>query len=194
MGKRREHTPLTEEQKELIETHIDLVRPIAIGFTPRGAIWGYGLEELIAEGRLALVIAVQNYKPDNPVPFEAYARSSIRGSIKNFFRDRARIIRLPRLELLRIKDTGGQEDSILSLEYSPIGDPEVTIETIVGVDMDYSIHDVSEFLDRLSPEEQQVINYRMAGLSQREIAQRMELSQMTISRMIQRIGKKYLQQ
>lgn len=86
----------SEEEKsklnnEIIEGYLKLVLYIAnkhIGL-------GMDLEDLIAEGNLALIKAIKSFDWSKDNKFITYATSSIRGEILNALNNNSRIIRLP---------------------------------------------------------------------------------------------------
>jgi RNA polymerase sigma factor (sigma-70 family) len=73
-------------------TYLGLVRGIASRYQ------GYGLpfDDLVQEGSLGLLEAIDRYEPSRGLDFPAYARFRVRRAIRNALTDEARIIRLPR--------------------------------------------------------------------------------------------------
>ncbi len=99
-----ENEALTDSQTELVESHLDLVQQIGRRF--------YGTSftraDLEGEGLKGLIWAAINFNPRIGAPFEAYARSCIRGSMTDALRDRDRMIRPIRKDSparAKVKDT-----------------------------------------------------------------------------------------
>lgn len=76
---------------KLIEKHLRLVSSIAIKYSH----CGIPLEDLISEGYIGLIRAVDYYEPKKNVKFSTYASFWIRRSILNALLDQRSLIRLP---------------------------------------------------------------------------------------------------
>lgn len=76
----------------LLENELQLVRKVATRY--RGA--GLPYDDLVQEGAIGLLEAIERYDPDFGVPFESYARFRIHRAIRNALTDRARLVRLPK--------------------------------------------------------------------------------------------------
>lgn len=79
-------------QTELCERYGGLVRGIAA----RYANPGVEVEELRQVGYVGLVLAIQRFDPERGIEFTAFARPTITGEIRRYFRDKRRWVRLPR--------------------------------------------------------------------------------------------------
>ncbi len=91
---------------EVVEGHLDLVVRVArhyLGF-------GLPLEDLIQEGNMGLLAAIEGFDPDRGVPFPAYAVGWIRQAICRAISVQTRTIRIP-LEALGLRR---RADSVLS--------------------------------------------------------------------------------
>jgi RNA polymerase primary sigma factor len=75
-----------------IEKYLPLVRAIAARY--RGA--GLPYDDLVQEGSIGLLEAIDRYDPRYDVPFESYARFRIHRAIRNALTERARLVRLPK--------------------------------------------------------------------------------------------------
>jgi RNA polymerase sigma factor (sigma-70 family) len=69
-----------------------MVRRIASGYQELGM----PLEDLIQEGTVGLLEAIDQYDPRRGASFESFARFRIRRAIRNALTDKARLIRLPK--------------------------------------------------------------------------------------------------
>ena len=75
----------------LICQHLDLVQAIARRFSGLGE----ATEDLVQEGTMGLINAVDWYDPRRAVKFTTYATHLIVGQIQHYLRDRGRLIRQP---------------------------------------------------------------------------------------------------
>ena len=100
-------SPTPRKLSRLVEEHIGLVRTVAHRYHYRCP--GY-LEDLIQEGSLGLVKAIQNFDCTKKYKFSSYAVAMIRGYITHYIRDRGAMIRVPRAwdsvrtKFLRMRD------------------------------------------------------------------------------------------
>jgi RNA polymerase sigma-B factor len=81
-------------------SQLGLARSLALRYRDRGE----PLEDLVQVANLALVMAVQRYRPEEGVPFAAFAVPTITGELRRHFRDRGWNVRPPRrLQELRAR-------------------------------------------------------------------------------------------
>jgi RNA polymerase sigma-B factor len=76
----------------LIERHLGFVEMLARKFLDRGE----PLEDLVQQGVIGLIHAVDRFDPERGVQFETYAASLILGELKRYFRDRSWSLKVPR--------------------------------------------------------------------------------------------------
>jgi RNA polymerase sigma-B factor len=74
------------------------------------------IEDLRQVGYVGLVLAVQRFDPDRGYEFSAFARPTVQGEIRRYFRDKRRWIRLPR-RLQEIKADLRQATDVLTQEF-----------------------------------------------------------------------------
>lgn len=74
------------------DAYLPLVRKIAARY--RGA--GLPYDDLVQEGSIGLLEAIERFDPSFGVPFESFARFRIHRSIRNALTERARLVRLPK--------------------------------------------------------------------------------------------------
>jgi len=79
-------------RSQLIERHLPLVKTLARKFDNRGE----PLEDLIQQGTIGLIHAVDRYDPERGSKFATYATTTIVGEIKRYFRDRKWALKVPR--------------------------------------------------------------------------------------------------
>lgn len=210
-----------EYRDRLVEAHLYIAEIVARKFSGRGVDY----DDLYQVAALALVKAVERFSPDRGVKLASFVTPSMVGEVKNYFRDRSRLIRPPRkaAELLRMVEkareeltlalhrspriseiaehTGLTEDAVLealevgalqpvSLDQTAVSDEEDTpLANIIGVEeTGYAEFETADLLRRsmeaLTPKQREVIRLRFfENLSQREVAQRTGVSQMSVSRM-----------
>ncbi|TRY44294.1 sigma-70 family RNA polymerase sigma factor [Geobacillus sp. LEMMJ02] len=187
-------------------------------------------EDLFQIGRLSFLRLLDHYNPKQGTSFESYAMKSLIGYMKNYLRDKAWYIQVPR----KVKEKGSKvqqaiDELTVKLERSPTIDEiaghlglsvEETIEILAGrdhyqaVSLDAPVQDgekdaatIGEFvadeaneiesliermdleqaIGKLSEQERIVIDavFRR-GETQRSLAERLGVSQMTISRIQKR--------
>lgn len=205
----------------VFESFLPLVGMVARRFCGRGVEY----DDLYQVGSLALFKALERFDPEKGVKFVTFATPTIVGEIKNYFRDRSRLISLPRRSGMLIKQLERAKDTLTrELERMPTAQEladyveqpiELVLETLemqgavnpISLDMsasnedeDLSLHNALGFEDKgyheveqkdliqwslsqLSETERSIILERFFNSrSQREVAELMGVSQMTISR------------
>lgn len=76
----------------LVESQLGLVRSVASHYRELGLPF----DDLVQEGSLGLLDAIDRYDPRQGLTFESYARFRVRRAIRNALTDQARLIRLPK--------------------------------------------------------------------------------------------------
>lgn len=76
----------------LVELHLPLLRSLALRYRD----FGLPLDDLVQEGAIGLLEAIERYDPARGAPFEPYARFRIRRAMRNALTNQARLIRLPK--------------------------------------------------------------------------------------------------
>jgi len=100
-----------ELRERLVEQFPNLVESIARRFVNTGE----PLDDLIQEGYIGLLNAIDLYKPDKGTKFSTYATHFIIGQIKHYLRDRGKMIKVPawvqelHQKLTRIVDSLSQQ-------------------------------------------------------------------------------------
>lgn len=79
-------------QAELVARFTGLVRGIASTYANPAV----DVEELTSVGYLGLMYAIKRFDPEHGADFAAFARPTVQGEIRRYFRDKRRWIRLPR--------------------------------------------------------------------------------------------------
>jgi len=86
----------------LVQCYLPLVRAVASRYRD----YGLPLDDLVQEGSIGLLEAIDHYDAGRGASFEAYARFRVRRAIRNALTDQARVIRLPKqvVERRRVLD------------------------------------------------------------------------------------------
>lgn len=209
-----------EYRDRLVEAHLYIAEIVARKFSGRGV----DFDDLYQVAALALVKAIERYDPDRGVKLASFVTPGMVGEVKNYFRDKARIIRPPRRagELARIVENArealfqqlhrsptveeiadhvslSEEEVIEGLEAAasqPVSldmqtsteDEDLSLANVLGADeKGFSEFETADMLKRgmkkLNEQQREIIYLRFfENLSQREVAQRIGVSQMSVSR------------
>ena len=212
--------PTPEIREKLVEAHLYIAEIIARKFSGRGVDY----DDLYQVAALALFKAAGRFDPSRGIKFASFVTPSMVGEVRNYFRDKARAIRMPRrgvemmCDIEHAKETLIQklgrmprsdelaealnvsEDMVLealeigsfgmvSLDAVPEdGDNAPSLEAFLGMeDPEYAQIERSDAVRRamsaLSERQNNILRMRyFEEMSQRDIAERLHLSQMTISR------------
>ena len=211
----------TAIRDRVVEAHLYIASIIARRFSGRGVDY----DDLYQVASLSLLKSIERFDPDRGVKFASFVTPTMVGEVKNYFRDRSRLIRLPRRgsELVRTVEAA-RDDLQVELQRQPTAEElaervGVPLEDVLeALEMRGAIAPVS--LDTLPPEDdesaplsvflgqedggfaefekndmlaramqaldarqREVIRLRFfEGKGQREAAQEIGVSQMTVSR------------
>lgn len=161
----------------LVTDNINLVHHIAKNY--RGI---YDYEDLVQEGTIGLIKAAKKFDPSLNIKFSCYAIPSIRGEILHFIRDKANIIKPRR---------GEKAASVLSLDrqLENLDSPVALIDTIAASEKvaDPELELVREFIKTLPEKEQLLLRMRLNGADKKVIADKLNVSAMTVTRHLTRL-------
>jgi len=79
-------------REQLILMHRSLVMYLARRFADRGE----GMDDVIQQGMIGLIYALDHFDPERGVRFATFATPTIIGEIRRYFRDKSRGVRVPR--------------------------------------------------------------------------------------------------
>ena len=208
-------------RERIVEDNLYIAQIIAKRFSGRGVEY----DDLYQVASLSLFKSIERFDPDRGVKFASFVTPTMVGEVKNYFRDRSRLIRLPRrggelvraveaardalqVELQRqptaeeLADRAGVplEDVLEALEMrgaiSPVSldtlpsedDENAPLSAFLGQEdrgfADFEKNDMlRRAIDQLDERQREVIRLRFfEGKGQREVAQHIGVSQMTVSR------------
>lgn len=154
-----------EARQELIKAYLLLVFKLAFSFHPDHPL----AMDLVQEGTIGLLEAVENYQPEREVHFSLYARHRIKGRMLNFLAENKAL-------------------PVFSLD-QPINDSEeesvAWIETLAGeetalsqqVENNLITQRVLQTMEKLPPKEQEIIQAMyLDGGEAKKVAKEMEIS------------------
>ncbi len=211
---------------KIVETYLPLVEYVA----KKIAFNRDDLEDLIQVGTIGLLRSVERFEPAKEVDFSTFATPNIIGEIKHYFRDKRRILKVPRKlqeqyskikRFIREAQLAGQSPTVPEIATALEMTVEGVIEsieawqtsTVISLDSpayssssrgdgstqtlldslggehkeDAMLNRITlrDAMSKLDRRERKIIFLRFyRGLSQNEIAERMKLSQMHISRLL----------
>lgn len=128
-----------QRQRQLdavVLSQLGLARSIALRYRDRGE----PAEDLMQVASMALVMAVQRYRPEHGVSFAAFAVPTVTGELRRHFRDRGWDVRPPR----RVQELRGQVQAAAA-ELSQVLGRAPTHNEIAGR-LDVDVHEVLETL------------------------------------------------
>jgi RNA polymerase sigma factor (sigma-70 family) len=158
---------------KLVEDHLGLVYYIVHRYYPRFI----GDEDLISEGFVALCQAAQVHN-ENKGKFSTYACTAILNRIRKYFRSEMKHKETSSLDF-EIKDSDGHS---------------ATMHELIADEDSYKPFDMVErdlFVDSLDEREQAVVALVNEGCSQSEIAEKLNIGQATVSRVVTRVKAKW---
>lgn len=222
-GRRLQRRTALARRNRLVESHRELVRPLAVHY---GRCTPEPVEDLIQVGLMGLIRAAELFDTSQGTPFEAFARPHIRGAILHHLRDCAQAVRLPRrqaelleklLRLQRQHELDGHAGELnrrlealgldgtqaalllrqrrlnrplaLLAEHEELLDASALPGAEATEDGDPLLPEggAAPLLARLPERERLVVEQVvLAGLSYRELARRLEVSPMTVQRLLRR--------
>lgn len=109
----------------LIAHHLPDVR--AIAFRYRG--FGLSMDDLVQEGAVGLIEAIDRYDEQRGMDFDVYARFRIRRAIRNALTDQSRLIRLPKQVVERRRAIERAESAIANATGRIATPSELAMET-----------------------------------------------------------------
>ena len=170
----------SEALERLLRDYGRMVRAEAHMFTLRGA----EIEDMIQEGMLALLSAIESFSPQKGVPFPAYARLCVERRLRSFLRSASARKHEPLTQAVSL-DKPSFED-LKSYPYvSCISDPEAFI-----IGREEHKETLERLFDLLSHFEAQVLQLYLYGLSYDEIARKMGKSRKSVCNAMQRVHQK----
>jgi len=178
-------------RNSLVMRHMGLVYQIANKYA---VLIQDSLDDLIQEGCLGLIRAIERFRPDYGVQFSTYAYPVISGTIKNYLRDRRRLLGMSRWEHNEDSEFGAHD--AFTAEGEELFAPE-SLESLVGpVEEDFTEQVVERMLaknllGRLPLLERRIVqHFFYDDLTQREVARMVARSTSRISRILRQALEK----
>jgi RNA polymerase sigma factor (sigma-70 family) len=109
----------------LVVCHLAMVRGVASRYRDLGLPF----DDLVQEGALGLLEAIDRYDPSRRVAFETYARFRVRRAIRNALTERSRLVRLPKHIVERRRVIAGAEPTLAATIGRPPTPAELAVET-----------------------------------------------------------------
>jgi RNA polymerase sigma-B factor len=212
-------------RNQLAEKYLFIAEIMAKKYANKGVDY----DDLMQTSSLALLKAIDRYDVDKGVKFSTFATPSVIGEIKNYFRDKSRLINPGRKNnqlIMKIKGAAAElyaknnkepslkeiaeyinEDletvieameytsSVISLDASMEDNETSLYEVIPDSKNIFEIIDDKDALDnairKLSDDERRLLDMRYnKNMSQTKVAEKMNVSQMFVSRLERKIIKK----
>jgi RNA polymerase sigma factor (sigma-70 family) len=139
-------------------------------------------EDLVQEGTIGLIKAAKRFDPSLGNKFSTYAIPYIRGEILHFIRDKTFALKHPR---------GEKPIPVLSLNHC-LSDLDSSIEFLDTVASPEKLADpqlelLQEFIKTLPEKEQLLLRMRLGGADRKVIAEKLNVSAMTVTRHLTRL-------
>lgn len=141
---------------------------------------GYSNEDLVQEGALALMRAIQKYDPDKGIRFSTYACTAIKNQINYLFRRSRGVDRLNvEAHPLEAPFPGDDDDNRTRLDI--VGDDRFGAEILDEIDLNVWID------ENFDPIEARILRLLMLGYKGREIADELGLTLKDVRRIQRQI-------
>ena len=170
----------SEALEHLLREYGRLIRAEAHMFTLRGA----DLEDMIQEGMLALLTAIEQFDPARGVSFPSYARLCVERRLRSFIRGQSAKKHGPLSQAVSL-DKPPFEDLETYPHIAQSADPEAVV-----IGREEHRETLARLFDLLSRFEAQVLQLYLYGLSYDEIARRIGKTRKSVMNAMQRVHQK----
>lgn len=180
----------------------------------------FELEDLVQVGYIGLMKAADRFEKNGEAKFTTFAYSAIEGEIRNYLRDKSRVVRIPaKLQQLIIKITHYENETTSDVELANTyncsinsvkrakaiidqgevtsldrqefdGNETKTLADSIGQDADFTTVFVNEFLSSLNEREYKFVIGKLNDKSDREMASELGIARMTVYVLKKRIKEK----
>ena len=148
-------------------------------------------EDIAGAGMIGLVKAAKSFKPELGYQFSTYACRVIEVSIMEYVR---RVGAGGRKLPVKVWESGNSKVYCSSLNERVGGsDSDLTLGDLIDDEQDFTSANVDEFISNIDPINQKICKMKLAGFTQRQIANEIGFSQGHISRRINNIRQKYME-
>jgi RNA polymerase sigma-B factor len=129
--------PLTDAEQRIVEENKALVYHVANKYRRAHPIPEHVYQDLVSRLFYRLCVCAQNYKPERGYAISSYVVKSLRGEIKNYFRDESWVIRPPRrIREMSFSDAVDATDTTVSRAEQEGENPATIISCAVPVPLD----------------------------------------------------------
>lgn len=143
-------------RNQLVEAHFHLIEPIAQRL--RSSLpASIRTEDLEQEGALGLLAAAERFDAGRGVPFAAYARLRIRGAMLDWVRQQWRPALTLEIEADPVDRRARADEQVIEFQAA------AAVQRAIG--------------EMISPRQRELLELRLAGLTQRDAGRRMGISQ-----------------
>lgn len=180
----------------------------------------FDYDDLVQVGYIGLMKAADRFEKNGKAKFNTFAYSVIEGEIRNYLRDKSRVVRIPaNLQQLIIKITHYENETtsdvelanryncsinsvkrakaiidqgeVTSLDRQAFdGNETITLADSIGQDADFTTVFVNEFLSSLNEREYKFVMGKLNDKSDREMASELGVARMTVHVLKKRIKEK----
>lgn len=205
--------------EECFKKHRKLIYVGGKRFINAAYMIGMENDDIISEGSIALIKAYNQFDDTKGFKFSTYAVKTIYGHLSVYFRDHQNMIRYSRRSYMyanQIRRQGLQDkpvseiaerlgisvsaaaEAIKSTEIAFSLNARVSMEEtdtlldMLGSSDDHSVMYVNEFVNHLNKTEQTIIRLLLQGKTHTEISKVVKFSQPYVTRIIKKLGKKYM--
>lgn len=168
---------IAEKQSGALEELIEKYRPSVEAVAMKYINSLLEKDDLIQEGMIGLLAAINSYKSDKGAKFATYALRCINNSVRTAIRKTSRLKDIPQNNIVALEEDYFENQTGLSAE-----DEYLAKE---------SVSSLTEFIyEELSSFENEVLRLYMTGCSYNEIAEKLDKNPKAIDNAMQRIRKK----
>ena len=162
---------ITDAQRAMVEENM----PLVTWCVQKVPYWRRDeYDDLYQTGALGLCKAAMRYDPEIGVSFSTFAVCCVLGEVMNYHKREHRKITL--FGFKRLEDSAGTEGITIADQIADVETGETTLRSIA----------LRDAIERMGKEERQIIKAHAFGLTQKEIAKRMRITQPSVCRIMRR--------
>ena len=178
---------LREGDERIMDYILEKYKPLVLRKANAMFLIGGDTDDLIQEGMIGLFKAVRDYQPDKDATFQTFASICVDRQIYNAIQSSNRQKHQPLNSYVSLSEQGGENEEHL-------GDTWVENPESIIIDQENVENLEQEITTTLSPMENQVLEYYLAGNGYGEIAELMGKTPKSIDNALRRIRTKIKEQ